>query len=250
MGGWRLSGAGRGCVPRLPQCSDAAGVIANAWGGPASLTEDALILDAPCTARADVLSRVGRQRVTDRCRSALVCRPPSAPGVPLARHPALRWTCSRAGRRSASRLPSCPPTVRLVPFALWSAFPTASVGRHPHDYYGTSVPLGLASCRPSRFPSVVDVRARRRCPVRPLEWARCPSSTRRRVRAPATLARYPGGPAPDALQGTCPCITGGWGSGSLPFTISRGSRGTPPSAPSGSSRFPTMLLSPLAFAAR
>ena len=59
----------------------------------------------------------------------------------------------------------------------------------------------LAPRRPSRFPSVVDVRARRRCRVRPLAWAHCPPSTRRRVRVPATLTRYPGGPAPDAVVG-------------------------------------------------
>ena len=156
----------------------------------------------------DEESRVGRRRGTDRCRSALFRRPPSEPCMQLSLHTALQWTGSRAGRHSASRLPSCPPAVRLLPFALWPAFPTAPVGRHPHDYYGSSVTLGLASRRPSRFPSAVDVRARRRCPVRPLEWAHCPSSTQRRVRASATLARYPGSPASDALQGTCPCITG------------------------------------------
>ena len=199
---------------------------------------------------ADERRRAGRERGTGRCRAALFCRPPSEPGVPLARHPALRWTCSRAGRRSASRLPSCPPAVRLVPFALWPAFPTAPMGRHPHDDYGTSVTLGLASRRPSRLPSVVDVRARRRCPVRPLEWAHCPSSTQRRGRASATLARSPGGPASDALQRTCPCITGDWSSGKAAFTVSRGPRAPRPSASSGRARFPTMLRSPLAFAAR
>jgi hypothetical protein len=40
----------------------------------------------------------------------------------------------------------------LCPFALWSAFPTAVVGRDAHDYYGHSVTVGLAPRRPSRIP--------------------------------------------------------------------------------------------------
>ena len=139
---------------------------------------------------------------------------------------------------------------RLVPFALWPAFPTAPVGRDAHDYYGTSVALGLAPGRPSRLPSAIDVRARRRCPVRPLERGRSSPPTRRRVRASAVSARYPGGPASDALRGMCASIAGDWGSRSLPFTIARGPREPRPYAPSGRSRFPTMLLSPSAFASR
>ncbi len=40
----------------------------------------------------------------------------------------------------------------------------------------------LASCRPSRVPVVLHVLARRRCPIHPLEYARCTSPIMRRVR--------------------------------------------------------------------
>jgi hypothetical protein len=89
----------------------------------------------------------------------------------------------------------------LVPFALWPAFPTAPVGRHAHDYYGTSVALGLAPGRPSRVPSAIDVRARRRRLVRPLAWGHSPPPTLRRVRASAVLTPYQRGPASGAVAG-------------------------------------------------
>jgi len=178
-------------------------------------------------------------------------RPPlPEPCLRLSPHTALQLTGSRAGRRSASRLPPCSPAAHLLSFALCVAFPRAPVGRDPDDYYGYSVALGLAPRRPSRLPAIIDVRARRRCPVCPLAWAHCPPFARWRVRTSAVLACYPGDPAADALRGMCACITGDWGSRSLPFTIARGPRESRPSAPSGRSRFPTMLLSPSAFAAR
>jgi hypothetical protein len=34
----------------------------------------------------------------------------------------------------------------LVPFALRTAFPSSLVGRDSHDYYETSVAIGLACC--------------------------------------------------------------------------------------------------------
>ena len=168
----------------------------------------------------------------------------------LSPHTALQLTRSRAGRPSASRLPPRPPGAHLVPFALCAAFPRPLVGRHSDDYYGTSVALGLAPGRPSRFPSIIDVRARVRCPVRPLECGHSAPFARWRVGTSAVTACSPGGPASDALRGMCPCITGDWDSRSLPFTIARGPRESRPYAPSGRSRFPTMLLSPSAFAAR
>jgi len=194
------------------------------------------------------ISRVGRRRGTG-C-PALFRRPPSERCVQISKHTALQLACNRAGRRSASRIPCCRRTAYLVPFALCATFPRPLVGRHSDDDYGTSVAVGLAPRRPSRLPSAIDVRARRRRPVRPLAWARCPPPARRRVHAPALSTRYPGGPAADTLRGMCPCIAGGWGSGSLPFALSRGPRESQPYVPSGCSRFPTMLLSPLAFAAR
>ncbi len=45
----------------------------------------------------------------------------------------------------------------LPPFALWPAFPAASVGRHSHDYYGGSVAVGLAPRRRSPVPDALDV---------------------------------------------------------------------------------------------
>jgi hypothetical protein len=144
----------------------------------------------------------------------------------LSLHAALQWTGSRAGRLPASRIPPCPPAVPLLPFALWPAFPTATalVGRDPHDDYGNSVAVGLAPGRQSRLPSVIDVRARRRCPVRPLACGHSAPPARRRVHAPATLARYPGGRASDALRGRCACIAGDWGSSNAAFTLARVSR--------------------------
>ncbi len=178
-------------------------------------------------------------------------RPPlPEPCVQLSPHTAFRLARSRAGRRSASRLPPRPPAASLVPFALRAAFPRALVGRDADDDDGTSVAIGLAPRRPSRLPSAIDVRACRRCPVRPLAWTHCPPPTRRRVRASAVSARYPGGPASGALRGMGACIAGDWGSSTPAFTAARGSCASRPYTPSGRSRFPTMLLSPLAFAAR
>jgi hypothetical protein len=57
------------------------------------------------------------------------------------------------------------------------------------DYYDGSVTLGLAPGRPSRVPVVLHVLARRRCPIHPLEYARCTSPIMRRVRT-AKLSRH------------------------------------------------------------
>jgi hypothetical protein len=67
-------------------------------------------------------------------------------------------------------------------FPMWWAFPTA-------DYYDGSVTVGLAPCRSSHVPVVLNVLARRRCPVHLLEYAHCTSPIMRRVRT-AKLYRY------------------------------------------------------------
>jgi hypothetical protein len=167
------------------------------------LTHPLAPVGGPCkdvtAARADEPRRVGRRRATG-C-PALFRRPPAERCVQVSQHSALQWSHSRTGRPAASRTPSRSPAGHLVPFALCAAFPHPSVGRDADDYYGTSVAVGLAPRRPSRLPSVVDVRARRRWLIRPLAWSRSPPPTRRRVRASATLTRYPGGPAPGAVAG-------------------------------------------------
>jgi hypothetical protein len=88
-------------------------------------------------------------------------------------------------------LPSCRPPVALRPVA---GFPDRPGGASRPRLLRQLRGRRLAPRRPSRLPSIVDVRARRRCPVRPLQWAHCPPPTRRRVRASAVSARYPGGP--------------------------------------------------------
>jgi len=45
----------------------------------------------------------------------------------------------------------------LVPFALRLAFPISLVGRDAHDYYETSVAVGLAPRKRSHIPSSLDV---------------------------------------------------------------------------------------------
>jgi len=60
----------------------------------------------------------------------------------------------------------------LCPFALWPALPTSLVGRHPHDYYGHSVTVGLAPHRRSRVRLRRTYRARRRPPTHLLDRPR------------------------------------------------------------------------------
>ena len=68
----------------------------------------------------------------------------------VSQHTALQSTSSQASQRSASRIRRGPPAVRLVPFALRTAFPFSLVGRDSDDYYGTSVAVGLAPAFPQQ----------------------------------------------------------------------------------------------------
>ena len=57
------------------------------------------------------------------------------------------------------------------------------------DYYDGSVTVGLAPGRPSHVPVMLHVLARCRCPIHPLQCARCTSPIMRRVRT-AKLSQY------------------------------------------------------------
>jgi hypothetical protein len=198
--------------------------------------------------QADVASRVGRRRGT--ADAALFRRPPAERRVPVPPHTARQSARSQAGQPTASRILRCRRSADRSPVALCAASPRSPVGRHSDDDDGDAAAVGRAPGRPARLPSASDVRARRRCPTRPRGWARCPPPARRRVRAPAAVARYPGGPAAGARRGTCPGIAGDWGSGRLPRTLARRPRESGPYAPPGCARLPTMLVSPVACAAR
>ncbi len=51
--------------------------------------------------------------------------------------------------------------------------------------------MGLASCRPSRVPVVLNVLARRRRPTHPLEWSRSPSPYQSEVAVRKSRTDYP-----------------------------------------------------------
>src|SRR6516165_5915795 len=72
----------------------------------------------------------------------------------------------------------------------------------------------------------VDVRARRRCPVRPLERPRWPPFAGRKAPTAAQFCRRePATPPWTWSSGGHVITTGDWGSGNPAFTGSRGSRG-------------------------
>jgi hypothetical protein len=153
---------------------------------------------------AAVRSRVGRWRGTSRSFS--IAPSPNAPCIFRCSTLSRVWRPTQVGGGAAVAAPGISPTSLahprrpLCPFALWPALPAAPVGRGSHDYYEHSVTVALAGDRPSRIPSLLDVRARRRCPVRPLEGGRSSSPTRWRVDAPADMTREPGGPAIDVVS--------------------------------------------------
>ena len=87
-------------------------------------------------------------------------------------------------------------TVNLPPFALQWVLPIP-------DYYDGSVTVGLAPGRPSRVPVVLHVRARRRCPIHPLQCARCTSPIMRRVRTAKVYRHAHDGAAARRGRGEC-----------------------------------------------
>ena len=91
----------------------------------------------------------------------------------------------------------------LSPFALYTAFPCSLDGRDAVDYYEDSVTIGLAPRRRSRVPVVLNVLARRRCPIHPLECARCTSPIMRRVRTAKVYRHAPDGTASRRGRGEC-----------------------------------------------
>jgi hypothetical protein len=159
-----------------------------------------------------------------------------------------RGECSVPLRLPAFRMP--PGLVLFIacaPSPCGPALPVARLaGRHPGDYYGHSVAIGLASRRRSHVHNCRTYLARLRRPVRLLQ---CPDR--------ASLLRPGGFPqvAPNLateagagfrrLSGGCNFSpSGDWASGSPAFAISRGPPGTPPRTPGHDYRFPGMLLSP------
>ena len=95
----------------------------------------------------------------------------------------------------------------------------------------------------------VDVLARHRCPVRPLERPRRPPLTGRKVPMAAQFChREPVTPPWTWWSRGHVITTGDWGSDDQAFTVSRGSRGATPYTSSGVPRFIGMLLSLPAFA--
>jgi hypothetical protein len=65
------------------------------------------------------------------------------------------------------------------------------------------VTLGLAPGRPSRVPVVLHVLARRRCPIHPLQCARCTSPIMRRVRTAKVYRHAHDGAAARRGRGEC-----------------------------------------------
>ena len=157
-------------------------------------------------------------------------------------HGRIRLSPNHTPGISPPSLPTAP--VHLPPFAMWPAFPTA-------DYYEGSVALGLAPDRRSRLLNLVDVTARVRCPVRPVEpldGGRSPEWKASEVVRRNLVSQGSSGQA--WYRGVGLYTAEDWGSGNPAFTLSCGSRGTTPYTSSDAPRFDGMLRSPLVFTAR
>ena len=122
-------------------------------------------------------------------------------------------------------------------------------GRHPCDYYGHSVAIGLASLRRSHGHYCRTCRARLRRPVRLLQ---CPD--RASLLHPRGLPQVLEHPAAGVgagfrrlSGGRCFAPSGDWASGNPAFAISRGSPGTPPRTPGHGRRFAWHATVPFTF---
>jgi hypothetical protein len=123
--------------------------------------------------------RVGGEAPVPALRPVVSSPPPSEPDMRLPPHPALhehderRSPAAGAGREvPAARvqrragipsdlLPSSRAACPLDPFALWTAFPPSPVGRHCHDYYGSSA-TSRRQRRTVRLPLAVRLGGHRR----------------------------------------------------------------------------------------
>ena len=111
---------------------------------------------------------------------------------PLSGSQRVAATCITHASLCACRGPLCP-------FALWSAFPTAVVGRHAHDYYEHSVTLGLAPRRPSRIPPRATSERAVGAPFVPLSGRRAHRPAGGRLQVACTERPAPAGVAPGVV---------------------------------------------------
>jgi len=107
--------------------------------------------------------------------------------------------------------------VDLSPCAMSWAFPTP-------DYDEDSVTRGRAPRRRFRVPVLLNVRARRRCPMPPLAWARCTSSIPRRVRTAQLKRHARDGTASRRGSGACAVPPLEMGVQAIPLSPSRAGR--------------------------
>jgi hypothetical protein len=128
-----------------------------------------------------------------------------APGSPVSPRPQVRNISLAAivddsqygfGRAHLADLP-VRVSGHLPPFPPVDGFPALRVLRRLRR----PAPRGAAG--DPTFPGCWTSRARRRCPVRPLEWGHSPSSTAWKVQATTTLPPYRGGPDVRRCVGGC-----------------------------------------------
>jgi hypothetical protein len=125
------------------------------------------------------------------------------------------------------------------------------VGRHPHASYWHSVTLGLAPHRPSRVPSLRNVRARRRRPTYALACVRYASPLEQGLpRAKLELVALDGVGLQTCSRRVCRSTAGHEGSGHPAFALSRRRCRAVSYTSSETLRLTNMLLSPRPFGFR